>query len=584
MSGPRRPIHRLDPETIERIAAGEVVERPASVVKELFENALDAGATSVSVRLADGGLSLIEVADNGGGIPAAELPLALERHATNKLSGPEGLSAIATLGFRGEALAAIASVSRLRLLSRYGDESEAHGLDASAGQLGPPFTASRAPGTTVGCESLFFNTPARRKFLRSAPRERLEVLDTLQRAYLASSAVAVDLSADGVELLRLPASRDLAEACAHVLGPEFDAVKFEVRAEDGARGTLEGWFAGPAVSRSSGRGVYLCVNGRPVSSRPLAQAIRAAFGDRLPRTRQPVGVLHLHLDPTRVDVNVHPSKREVRFEREPELAEWIRRAVRSGLVGGPEPAHDTVEPERFAPVPRTLGSFTPSSTTARHRSSAPAARQARLDSPRAKRSVAAEGTRPALTLLGSVDRLYWVAESGADLLLLDQHAASERVWYEALLAHSRLGQQRLVQPVSVRLAPREAEVARERLEYLRSVGFEVEPMGGAEWWLRGLPSFRGRTAPAEEFPRLLAELADGGRPSVPDGLVERTAASVACHAAVRAGDRIDAEEMGRILAGLYALPSAPTSCPHGRPIAVRLPRGRLDRWFGRSSV
>ncbi|HEV2449505.1 MAG TPA: DNA mismatch repair endonuclease MutL [Thermoplasmata archaeon] len=584
MSPSRRPIRRLDAGTIERIAAGEVVERPASVVKELVENSVDAGARSISVRLAAGGTERIEVADDGTGIPADELEIALERHATSKIAGADELEGVRTLGFRGEALAAIAAVSRLDLLSRPPGAQEARGVSSEGGQVGPPYRVARAPGTTVSVEALFFNTPARRKFLRSPAREQLEVVEVLQRAYLARPEIALDLSSEEGERIRLPATGSLAEAAGHVFGTEFDRNRFEVRGNEGPRIAIAGWLAGPSVSRSTARGLYLSVNGRPVDSRPITQAVRVAYADRMPRTRHPVGVLQLVIDPARLDVNVHPTKREIRFDREGELADWIRRTVRSALAGEGGPASPSSEPERFAAIPATGAAEPVASSDADWSLAFAGARQARLDGEAAPSPVAKSPAGPGLSLLGVLGRLYWVAESGEDLLLIDQHAASERLWFEALRASTRLAQQRLVQPAALQLTPREESVARERTEYLAGLGFELEAMGGGSWWVRAVPSYRGRLAPAEELPRLLAELADGGRPSVPDGLADRVAASVACHAAVRAGDRIEPEEMGRILAAVYALPGRPTSCPHGRPIAVRLPRSRLDRWFGRSGA
>ncbi|MCI4363249.1 MAG: DNA mismatch repair endonuclease MutL [Thermoplasmata archaeon] len=584
MTTARRPIRRLDAETVERIAAGEVVERPASVVKELLENAIDAEAGTIRIRIDGGGIERIEVADDGIGIPPEELGLALERHATSKLAGPDGLDAVRTLGFRGEALAAVAAVSHLRLVSRARGEEAATGLESTGGTAGEPFLLARAPGTTVTVERLFFNTPARRKFLRAPAREQLEVVDTIERAYLALPRVSFELTANGAELLRLPETKYLGEAAAHVLGAEFGAAKLEVSAAEGPRVRLAGWLAGPSVSRGSARGLYLSVNGRPIVSRPLAQSVRVAFADRLPRTRFPVGVLHLSLDPSRVDVNVHPTKREVRFEREAELLEVVRKAVRSALVGegagkappGPRDLFSAPAPAFERPVPEFL-TATPSGTL-------PSTRQVRLGVVRSAPKLPGAGTRPELTLLGVVGRLYWLAESGEDLLLLDQHAASERLLFTELLAGSSLAQQRLVSPVAVRLTPREAGALSEQATLIRSAGFEVEEVGGGTWWVRGVPSYRGKIAPAEELPRLLAELADGGGPAVPDGLVERRAASVACHAAVRAGDRIEAEEMRKILDALYRLPGTPSTCPHGRPIAIRIPRTRLDRWFGRSGA
>ncbi|MCI4345747.1 MAG: DNA mismatch repair endonuclease MutL [Thermoplasmata archaeon] len=584
MTASRRPIRRLDAGTVERIAAGEVVERPASVVKELLENAIDAEASHIVVRIDGGGIERIEVADDGVGIPPAELALALERHATSKLEGPDGLDAIRTLGFRGEALAAVASVSHLRLVSRARGEEAATGLESIGGVVGEPFLSARAPGTTVTVARLFFNTPARRKFLRPPAREQLEVVDTVERSYLALPRVGLELSANGSELLRLPASADLGEAAAHVLGPEFAAASIEVHQVEGPRVRVEGCFARPEVSRGSARGLYLSVNGRPIVSRPFAQSVRVAYADRLPRTRFPVGVLHLELDPSKVDVNVHPTKREVRFEREAELLEVTRRAVRAALEGGGPANLPSAPRDRFsatAPaLERPLPEFLAPPAPGHHTSPL----QSRLDAPSTPPKVLGAGAGPELALLGVVGRLYWLAESGEDLLLLDQHAASERLLFAQLLGGTALAQQRLVSPVSVRLTPREAGALSEHSSLFRSAGFEVEEVGGGTWWVRGVPSYRGRIAPAEELPRLLAELADGGRPAVPDGLAERRAASVACHAAVRAGDRIEPEEMRRILDAVYRLPGAPSTCPHGRPIALRLPRSRLDRWFGRSGI
>ena len=306
------PIRKLAPETVERIAAGEVVERPASVVKELVENAVDAGATVVTVRIEGGGIDRIEVADDGIGIPPDELELAVERHATSKLA-PEGpVEEIDTLGFRGEALAAIASVARLRLLSRPADREVGEGLSRVGGTAAGRFAAPRAPGTTVEVEDLFFNTPARRKFLKSPAAEQIDVTQTLERTYLARPKVTLRLEAEGHELAIYPATSELRDAATRVLGPEFLHGSFGVEGEVPG-GRLYGVLGRPSLAVASSRGLYLAVNGRPIVSRPIQQSVRAAFGDYLPRTRFPVGVLHLELGPDRFDVNVHPTKREVRF-------------------------------------------------------------------------------------------------------------------------------------------------------------------------------------------------------------------------------------------------------------------------------
>ena len=335
MTGPaRRPIRRLAPEVVGRIAAGEVVERPASVVKELVENAFDAHARQVAVRIRGGGIERIVVADDGDGIPPEELELALERHATSKLEDDSELAGIASLGFRGEALASIASVARVEVLSRVPAEDAAAGRVADPAGIGPSFVAPRSVGTTVTVEGLFARLPARRKFLRSPAAEQVEITATIDRMHLARPEVGLSLEANGAEVSRYPPARSLRDAAAEVLGSEFAANPVAVRGQAGPF-RWEGWLGRPPLSRSTLAGLQLVVNGRPVLSRPLAQAVRLGFADHLPRSRFPVGVLHLTIDPERVDVNVHPTKREVRLAGEAELADHLRRAVRAALGEGP---------------------------------------------------------------------------------------------------------------------------------------------------------------------------------------------------------------------------------------------------------
>ena len=584
----RRSIRRLAPETVERIAAGEVVERPASVVKELVENAVDAGAMAITVRIEGGGIDRIEVADDGAGIPPEELELAVERHATSKLD-PEGpVEEIATLGFRGEALAAIASVARLRLLSRPADREVGEGLSRVGGASAGRFAAPRAPGTTVEVEDLFFNTPARRKFLKSAAAEQVDVAQTLERMYLARPNLTLRLEAEGRELATYPATPELRDAATRVLGPEFLHGSFSI---EGAvpGGRLYGALGRPSVAAASSRGLYLAVNGRPIVSRPLQQAVRAAFGDYLPRTRFPVGVLHLELGPDRFDVNVHPTKREVRFARERELAEAVRVRVREGLIGTPQVAE-------VAGAALSAGAFRPGrqATAGRELPFRPRAAPSSAEAPAHQRTlegatpsgpateVSAQPGHPRLRLLGCLEALYWAAESDDGLVLIDQHAASERVLFDLLLRDRPLSRQTLVEPVTVRLTGAQRAALKAHGPAVAQSGFDVEPFGPETYRVRSVPSFRGRRARPEAVTELLDELAGGGRPTTPDGLSERRAATLACHAAIRAGDVVSAEEFSRVLASLYALPEAAYACPHGRPILLAIPRSRLDRWFLRS--
>ncbi len=570
---------------MERIAAGEVVERPASVVKELLENALDAGARTVTVTIDDGGLQRVEVSDDGEGIPDSELGLAVERHATSKLDPDGPVEEIGTLGFRGEALAAIGAVGRLRLVSRPPDAEAAGVLTVEGGQVGPRSTAGRAVGTTVEVRDLFFNTPARRKFLKSPVAEQLEVLRTVERVYLARPDVSFRVRSGDRDLANYPAAASPRDAAARVLGPALLRESFDVTGT--APGVVvSGVLGRPATALAHSRGLFFAVNGRAVEARALAQAVRVAFGDYVPRSRFPVGVLRLTVDLDRVDVNVHPTKREVRFVRERDLADQLRTMVRSALQATPTVAESRESPRSFSgragTEPQPSGGAPPSplrpSVRGAQRSLMPEA----VTHP--AHEVPARGPHPSLALLGCLDAMYWLAASEDGLVLIDQHAASERVVYERLRARSTLGRQALVTPYLVTLSGAQRAALEQHDEFVRHAGFEVERFGPETHRVRTVPAYRGRTVRPEALGELLTELVDGGRPTLPDGLEERTAASVACHAAIRAGDVVTREEFATVLEALRKLPEASYACPHGRPIQVRIPRGRIDRWFLRSGT
>jgi DNA mismatch repair protein MutL len=576
---PRRPIRRLAPSTVERIAAGEVVERPASVVKELLENAVDAGATAATVRVEGGGLARIEVADDGLGIPPEELALALERHATSKLEPDGPVAGVVTLGFRGEALASIASVARVRLVSRAPGHDAAAGIEVAGASEVRRFESARALGTTVEVLDLFYNTPARRKFLRRAAAEQIEIVRTVERLYLARPSLSIRVEADGREVATYPATSRLADAAARVLGTPILRERVVLDAPLPG-GRVRGELGRPAIAAASSSGLYLAVNDRPVVSRAIAQSVRAAYGDLLPRTRYPVGVLHLELAGETVDVNVHPTKREVRLADERARLDALRIAVRAALISAPpDPA---AAPER-GPAPGAL------TDRAGFRPSGPATVQSRLDG-EAEAPAAAPGpappsaARPRWRLLGCVDALYWVAETDDGLVLFDQHAASERVLYELLLRDGALERQELIAPVPISLTGVQRETLAAEGEAIRSAGFVVEPFGPETIVVRAVPSYRGRSPKPEALLGLLDELARGGRPASVEGLAQRRAATLACHAAIRAGDVVSPDEVLEVLEALYALPGAQSSCPHGRPIALAFPRSRLDRWFLRAGA
>ncbi|HEV2520419.1 MAG TPA: DNA mismatch repair endonuclease MutL [Thermoplasmata archaeon] len=592
MARERAPIRRLDASTVARIAAGEVVESPASVVKELVENAYDAGATEIRIEIQEGGIQRIRVSDDGEGIPPSELPLAVERHATSKLAGSEPLDQIRTLGFRGEALASIGAVARLSIRSRPRSSDAAHGLRVEDGRIVEEFVEGAPPGTAVEVRDLFFQTPARRKFLRSASAEQVEVARVVGALHLARPTVGIALASEGVELVRYPKGATLADALVRVLGEELLGELLEIGpsplGDDGP--SVRAVLGRPTISRGSFSSLYLSVNGRVVASRALQSAVRAAYDDYLPRGRFPVGAVHLEIDLARVDVNVHPTKREVRIQREREVAESLRRRVRAALRG--EVAVADIGPRALRPFSAPLGPASPrppepvrielSGLTSPAAEASPAV-QARLDMSAPPRHVPGRNGRPSMVLVGNLFRLYWVGESADALVLVDQHAASERVVFEALRADGRLARQELVAPVILTLSARQAASWAANRDAIDAAGFSVEPFGGSAFRVASVPVSRGRLARAESLPELLDELADGGRPAGEMGWADRRAASIACHAAVRGGDAIDSEQMGRILEALYRLPESNYACPHGRPILLRIDRRRLDQWFLRSS-
>ncbi len=592
----RRPIRRLDPSVVERIAAGEVVERPSSVVKELIENSLDAGARHISVRLERGGLDRIEVADDGVGIPAEEIELALERHATSKLDPNGDLSSIATLGFRGEALASVAAVARLELASRAEGADRATVVAYEGGRRVGRHEASRAVGTTVVVRDLFFNTPARRKFLRSPAAELVEVSATIERAYLARFGVTFEVEVDGNPVGVYPAVSTLAEAADRLFGSDFARHRLAVRAALPTGGRVDAVVGEPAVHASSARRLLVTLNGRPIVSRSLQQAVRLAYEGYLPRTRYPVGALSIELPADRVDVNVHPTKREVRIERDRDVAETVRRVVRDGLTSAPRtaeaPRRPTVSPAPSPLRPPPARSAPGASwRTDRPTNAAPSRSAAAplgsmrtrglrpLDSGAPGAIVPAGPGRPTIRLIGSFGSLYWIGEADDRLCLVDQHAASERLIYERLLRHELPARQELLVPLTIELSVRERAVLAAADERVRDAGFEVTAFGPTTVRLRALPAWFGERARPVDLKALLGELADGGRPTVPDGARERTAATLACHSALRAGDSVEGREIERILVALDRLPEPPYACPHGRPIVHTIRRSEIDRWF-----
>ncbi|MDQ7828267.1 MAG: DNA mismatch repair endonuclease MutL [Armatimonadota bacterium] len=598
-------IVRLPREVAERIAAGEVVERPASVVKELVENSLDAGARTVSVVVEGAGLRRIRVSDDGIGMTPGDAPLAVERFATSKILRAEDLEQVATYGFRGEALPSIAAVSRFDLVTRPPAQSAATRVRVIGGGPAEVRVAAGAPGTTVTVEDLFFNTPARRKFLKSPGREFALIVDAVQRLALAAPRVAFRLSHDGREVLAYPpATPD--ERLAQVLGRSTAAQLVPVA---GPWGTVAvaGWVTRPEAARP-GRGLdYLFVNGRPIQSRLLWRAVVQGCAELLPHGHHPIAVLFLTVPPGALDVNIHPRKLEVRLADEHRAFAAVVHAVRGALLGpggirevgeGGGPGHAS---EALAPASSRAASLAPASSdlaTLAPASSGPATllpgrasslpdaigetggayAQGAAAVPAAQVTFDERGRLPPLRLLGQVHATYLLAEDARGVVLVDQHAAHERVLYERLLEGARRGRgatQLLAVPVTVDLSPREEGVLAEFLAAAPALGFDVEEFGRGTLLVRGVPAaLAGR--PVEPLVRAALEaLAD---PGGGDEALRRLAIATACHTAVRSGDVLTPEAATALLRDLAATED-PYTCFHGRPTMVRVALETVDRWF-----
>ncbi len=542
-------IRVLPPHVADAIAAGEVVERPASVVKELVENSLDAGSRRVSVEIQGAGRTLIRVADDGSGIPADELRLAFLRHATSKVGSLEDLAAIATLGFRGEALASIAAVAEVEC------RSSGARVRLRGGEVVEEGTAISVPGTVVEVRDLFSHTPARLKFLKSEAVEQAACLRVLQAYALLYPEVRFEVRLDGRSVLRTSGDGNARAAVAAVWGAAVAAELLEVRA-DGVRGLV----SQPRISRGNRDALLLAVNRRPAVSRTLAFAVEECYQGRLERGRHPLCVLDLELDPAEVDVNVHPTKREVRFRSERTVFAGLQRAVRAALAGS--------APYRMAPVPE------PGAWRAPQLHEAPPPLLA--PPPPAPAAVA---LRP----LGQVMDGYLVAEGAEGVVLVDQHAAHERVLYNRFLARlqrrslSGSPSQSLLLPEVLEVGPTEAAVAQEQRERLEALGFRVEDFGPGSVRLTAAPAEMAAERAPEALRELLEVLADGRG----DEVLPRAAALVACHAAVRFGDRLDGAEQRRLLAELEVTEDSVT-CPHGRPTRLVIEWADLKRHFRRT--
>jgi DNA mismatch repair protein MutL len=621
-------IHLLSEQVANQIAAGEVIERPASVLKELLENALDAGAAQVDVQIAAGGRSLVGVTDNGWGMSKDDALLCLERHATSKLRDSDDLDRIASYGFRGEAIPSIASVSKFRLRTREPDAIAGTELVIDGGKLREVREVGLAPGTQIEVRSLFYNLPARRKFLRSEPTESAHLRQTLLLAGLARPDVGFTLGVDDQPVQRWLAGEDLRQRLVSIFGAEWIDLTVPLAAESGQL-RLRGFIGKPGVSRGARGEELFFINQRPVENRTLHFGLLEGYHNSLMKGRYPVAVLFLEMDPAGVDVNIHPAKREVRFHDDFTLRQFIVQAVTQtlrGFAGAPaarfDLAHDLRPEANGVPTkiendagPQPEISTTPNAKAEPLSSIAGAAKAgdghrpplhdiegaqaksvsatettARLPleiepQPSARRPEPLITNRLGLRVLGCVAQLYIIAESPEGLVLIDQHAAHERVLFEQMLKRMALqdpAAQQLLFPVTLEFLPREADFLLAQVDTLQQAGVGITRFGPSSFLVDALPAMVKARDVAEFIRTILADLQqEGGETRKGRRLSEEVVAKTVCRHAVKANDALRPEEWDNLLHDLLVC-DLPYTCPHGRPTMIQLSAAELNKKFGRT--
>jgi DNA mismatch repair protein MutL len=577
-------VIRILPERVaSQIAAGEVIERPASVVRELTDNSIDAGAQKIFITVENGGKSLIRVADDGAGMGRDDLLLCLERHATSKISSIPDLFSIQTLGFRGEALPSVAAVSKIEILSRKPDELIGYRLKVAGGKIKSLEEAGAPVGTTVEVRDLFYNTPARKKFLRAAATEVDHIVETVARIALPFIAIHFKLDEGGRNLLSLPGSRDEISRLSALFGRNVAGSMIKQEREESAL-RIRSYVASPEMTRARGDRIFVYVNRRNVRDRLLTHAVMEGYGQRLMRGRYPQVVVFIDMDPSVVDVNVHPTKQEVRFRESRHVHETLKSVIEDSLGRRlyPTVQRETVSKEQAEEYPVAL---------------LPLAEQAAeyggkrvvqvvSDRLRAQPAAVEQGISrlfgDRLEIIGQLKKTYILCQAEDSLLIIDQHAAHERIVYEKLKAcmrESRTESQPFLIPPSIEFSPKDARMLLRHLDHLGKLGLEMEPFGGNTFLVRSVPSVMVNAHWMEfikDLSPILEKNADLSREDVVDAMLS----VMACHGAVRAGQTLSFDEMRHLVEQLNTA-ELPSHCPHGRPVAKKFTYYDIEKMFKR---
>ncbi|AKB17204.1 MULTISPECIES: DNA mismatch repair endonuclease MutL [unclassified Methanosarcina] len=666
-------IRILDRDTINKIAAGEVIERPASVVKELVDNSIDAGATEIRIEVRKGGKHSILIRDNGCGMSRADVLLSYKKHATSKLTRIEDLDTVATMGFRGEALASITAIAKVEILTRPQEEITGTKIVIHGGKVQETSDAGTAPGTLMHVKDLFYNTPARRKYLKSDRTELAHITDTVTRLALANPGISFTLLSEGKPVIRNTGSSDLFKSLVNLLGPDTarSMLPLEYRTEDFE---IRGYISKPETTRGGSDQLYVFVNTRPVTSRAINTAVREGYYTKIPKGRYPVAVLALTLDPGEVDVNVHPRKAEVRFSREKEVGDAVIHAVEkvlsdhglapevrekegrrfqktfesprpseeiqaqkapltlpekgatekirkaAGKETGKEagvqeetrvpesgsrllrekseaytyPIKDTErrlkKSERLLDFPERTGSQEvlrredQSSKKEKEKEEAGEKANERINAgerqskkPKQKANI---DLLEDLRIIGQVSKMYIIAEKGEDLVLIDQHAAHERVLYEQVLRTKKSRVQELIAPVVIELTPKEKVLMEEYIPYLEEYGFGISEFGDNTYVVTFVPEVFGRLEDTSVIHDVISDLLAEGKVKKDTGISEKVSKTLACRAAIKGGAACNSRQMEELIEQLKAAEN-PYSCPHGRPTVITFTKSELDRMFAR---
>jgi DNA mismatch repair protein MutL len=580
------PIRVLPPNLVDQIAAGEVIERPASVVKELYENALDAGAHRIEIDIERAGLGLIRVRDDGSGLGPEEMPLALERHATSKIATLDDLESIASFGFRGEALPSIASVARLRMVSRCTGHEQAWELSVEGGVRSALKPAAHPVGTSIEVRDLFYNVPARRKFVRSPSTEFGHILRQVERLALGGQAIAVRLRHNGREILNLPGAEQpqaIEQRLDRLLGAEFRAHALRIDSEPGPV-RLSGWLGLPTAARAQPDMQFWFVNSRAVRDRLLGNAVRLGFRDVLYQGRHPSYVLYLTIDPRQIDVNAHPAKLELRFRDSRAVHEAVFRSIEAALAStrpaADQPAATWIEADRSSSAPSASPGFGfQFASGAAHgvsyaRSSFAAVQALSVNE-------AESDTRPLGVPIAQLHGLYILAQNRDGLIVIDTHAAHERVLYEQLKSQYEAespAAQRLLEPLRVAAAEHEIDALLAEQTEIERLGFELQRESEEQLLVRRVPALLARADAAGLLAQLARELAGGESAPHLDGSAHRILGSIACRAAIRGQRSLSLAEMDALLRQMEETDRA-SQCNHGRPTWMRLTLREIDQLF-----